>query len=172
MDFVEGVVIFDAGFEAVAKADFFADFDPVIFGEAAHLGEGAFAEVFEVIVPDGGDGKVVVIPELALIFGAVGGDGGVARVDGAGFAEFIEEVGEADFDKDVVLSDVILKFVLVLDDGVFEGDAIGADEVGVDDKVVLGLEVADGHVGIPDFFGVGGLGRHTGDDSGNEDADN
>lgn len=60
----------------------------------------------------------------------------------------------------------------MFDDGVFEGNTVGADEIGIDDEVVLGFEIADGHTLIPDFFGIGGLGGHTGDDGADQNSDN
>ena len=75
-----------------------AEFNPIVFVKFRHAGNGGFAEVFEVAIPDGGDNMIIIIPEFALVFGAVGGDGGVARVDGPRFAVFVEEVRETDFD--------------------------------------------------------------------------
>ena len=60
----------------------------------------------------------------------------------------------------------------MFDDGVFEGDTIGTDKVRVDDEVVFGFEITDGHAFIPDFFGVGGFGSHTGDDGADQNSDN
>lgn len=77
-DFVEGLVVFDTGDKGVAEADFFADFNPVIFVETAHFGDGTFAGTLEVIFPDAGNGEVVVVPETVFVFGAVGSNGGVA----------------------------------------------------------------------------------------------
>ena len=165
-DFVERGLVFDARFEGVTEADFFADFDPVILTELGHFGEGGFAEVFEVIAPDARDGGIVVVPEFAFVSGAVGGDGGVAGMDGVGFAVFVEEVGETDFDEDVVFGDVVLEIFFVLNDGVFEGDAVGTDKVGVDDEMVFGVGVADGGLRVPDFASGGGASRHTGDNGG------
>ena len=143
----------------------FADVDPVFFVNFGHFGEGGFAEIFEIVAPNGGDGSIIIVPEFAFVAGAIGGDGGVARVDGLGFAIFVEEVGEANFEEDVVFFDVFLESVFVFDDGVFKGDAIGADEVGVDDEIVFGFEIADGHLFVPDLFGVGRLTSHTGGNS-------
>ena len=97
-DFFEGFVIFDAGNKIVIEVDLLAELNPIIFVDLVELGEGGFAESFEIIVPDGSDGEFVVIPEFAGFLGAVGGFGGVARVDGFGFAVFVEEVGEPNFD--------------------------------------------------------------------------
>ena len=98
--------------------------DPVIFIDAGHFGNGGFAETFKIIVPDSGDGFVVIIPEFAFLFGTVSGDGGIAGVDGVGFAEFVEEIGEADFVENIVLFDIFFKIFLVFNHGVFKGDTI------------------------------------------------
>ena len=45
----------------------------------------------------------------------------------------------------------------MFDDGVFESNTIGADEVGIDDEIIFGVEIADGHLLVPDHFGVAGL---------------
>ena len=129
LDFWDGFVALDAASELFAEASFFADIDPVIFAEARHLGSGGFAGAFEVIVPNGGDGEVVEVPEFVFVFGAVGGFGGVARIDGVSFAVFVEKIREADFDEDVVFFDVFFKVVFVFDDGVFKGDTIGTNEI-------------------------------------------
>lgn len=55
----------------------------------------------------------------------------------------------------------------MLDSGALEGDTIGAHEIGVGDVVILGVEIADGHVFVPDNVGIGGLGAHAGNDGGN-----
>ena len=163
-DFFERSFIFDAFSEAVAEADFFADIDPVGFAEFGHGGEGGFAVVFEVIVPDGGDGEVVVIPEFAFVFGAVGTKGGMTGADGVGFAIFVEEVGKADFKENVVIFDILFEFFFVLNDGVVEGDAVGADDIRVDDIIVLGVGVTHSHGLIPDFLTIRWFDVHAGDD--------
>ena len=155
LDFVERVLILDTVVKLFAEADLMTDFDPVILAEAVHLREGGFAEVFEEIVPDAGDSEIVIIPEFTLRFGAISGDGRVAGVDRIGFAKFVEEVRETYFDEDVVFFDVFLEFVFVLDDGVFEGNTVRADEIRVNNEVVFGIHVANGHLFIPNFVGVG-----------------
>ena len=55
----------------------------------------------------------------------------------------------------------------MFDDGVLEGDTVRTHEVGIDDEIVLGLGVADSHLGVPNAFGIGGLTIHAGCDSGN-----
>lgn len=55
--------------------------------------------------------------------------------------------------------------------GVLEGYAVGADDVRINDEIILGVDVANGHLFVPDFFGVGGFTIHAGDDGGDEDAD-
>lgn len=55
-DFCERSFVFDTFSKFVTEANFFADFDPVRLAEFGHFGEGGFATVFEVIVPDGGNG--------------------------------------------------------------------------------------------------------------------
>ena len=154
-DFIERVLIFDAAIKFFAEADLMTNFDPVILAEAAHLREGGFAEVFEEIVPDAGDSEIVIIPEFTLRFGAVGGDGRVAGVDRIGFAKFVEKVRETDFNEDVVFFDVFLKFVFVFDDGIFESYTVRANEIRVNDEVVFGIYVADGHLFVPNFISVG-----------------
>ena len=86
-------------------------------------------------------------------------------------AVFVEEVREADFDQNVVLFDVFVEFLFVFEDGVLEGDAVGADDVGVDDEVVFGVEVADGGLLVPDFVGIWGLLVEANDDGGKNDGD-
>ena len=130
----------------------------------------------EVIIPDASDGKIIIIPEFTLRFGAVGCDGRIARVDRIGFAKFVEEVRETYFDEDIVFFDVFLEFVFVLDDGVFEGDTIRADEIRINNKIVFSVHVANGHLLVPDFVGIRGLfGRHAKSYGGNnyyDDGDN
>ena len=54
----------------------------------------------------------------------------------------------------------------MLDDSVLKSNAVWADDVGIDDEVVFGVEIAGGHLLVPDHFGVGGFGLvHTGYDS-------
>ncbi len=163
-DFGEFFFVFDAFFEFAAEADGFADFDPVVGGEAGHVGNAGFAVCLEEIVPDGRNGEIVVVPEFAFVAGAVGGFGGVAGVDGTSFAVFVEEVGEADFEKDVVFGEVVFEILFVFDGGVFEGDTVRADEVGVDDVMILGVGIAYGHAIIPDFFFFDGRLRCSADD--------
>ena len=77
-DFVERLIVFNTGDKGVAEADFFTDLNPVIFVETTHFGGGTFAGTLEVIIPDAGNGEVVIIPETVFVFGTVGGNGGVA----------------------------------------------------------------------------------------------
>ena len=89
-------------------------------------------------------------------------------MDGPGFTKFVEEVGEADFDEDVVCFDVSLEVVLMFDDGVFKGDTVRTNEIGVDDEVIFSIHVANGGLFVPDFVGViGGFRSHTDDNSSN-----
>ena len=67
------------------------------------MGESGFAGSFEIIVPNGGNGEVVILPELTLVSSAVAGEGGVTRTDGVGLTVFVEEVGEADLEENVVV---------------------------------------------------------------------
>ena len=60
----------------------------------------------------------------------------------------------------------------MLDDGIFKGDTIGTDDVGIDDEVIFGFGVANSGSGIPDFFGIFGLIIHAGDNGGKEHYDN
>ena len=80
------------------------------------------------------------------------------------FAEFIEKIGEANFDEDVVGVDVFFELFFVFEDGVFESDAIGAHDIGINNEIIFGIEIANGGGGIPDFFGIGWL-DHAGDNS-------
>ena len=96
-DFWESFVVLDAFFKIVAKADFFADINPVIFLFGVELCEGIFAGDFEVIIPDLWDDVVVIIPETAFFFGTINGFGAISRGNRVGLAVFIEEVGEANF---------------------------------------------------------------------------
>lgn len=102
LDFFERLVVFNAIFKTIAEASLFANVDPVRFAQFGDTRKGGFAGGGEVIIPNSSDGEVVVIPEFAFIFGAIGGDGGVARIDRVGFAVFVEEIGEADFVEDVI----------------------------------------------------------------------
>ena len=102
-DLLERGLIFDTLSKIVAETDLLAHFDPVGLAEFGHLGEGGFAVVFEIIVPDCGDGEVVIIPEFAFVFGAVGAESGVTGANRVGFAVFVEEVRETDFEENVVV---------------------------------------------------------------------
>lgn len=168
LDFVERILILDAVVESFAEADLVAKVGPVFLTHFGYFGKGGFAGNCEIVIPDAINGEIVIIPEFAFVLGTIGGDGGVARVLRAGFAVLIKEVGKADFDKDVVLFDVFLEFVLMLNDGVFEGDTIRAKKIRIDNKVILGVGVTDGHLGVPNFFRVGGgFWCHAKSDGGN-----
>lgn len=104
-----------------------ADVDPVVFANARHLRKGGFAGSFKVVIPDAGNGEIVIIPEFAFFFGTVAAKGGVAGVDRIGFAVFIKKIGKANFVKNVVFFEVFFEIFFVLDDGVFEGDTIWAN---------------------------------------------
>lgn len=91
----------------------------------------------------------------------------MTRVFSVSFAVFIEEVGKPDFDYDIMVLDVSLKFFFILDDSVLECYTIRADEVGIDDEVVFGFDIPHCHILIPDFFGVGWLCGDACDDGGN-----
>ena len=120
-------MVFDTRIKFVAEADLVADVGPVILVESLHLRKGGFAKILEIIIPNATDGEVIIIPKLAFVFGAVGGDGGIAGVNWVGFSILIEEVGKTNFDEDVVFLDVFLKLIFVFDDSIFEGDTVGAD---------------------------------------------
>ena len=62
--------------------------------------------------------------------------------------------------------DIFLEFVFVFDNGIFKSDTVRADNVGIDDEIVLGFGVANGHGGIPDFLSIGWFGIHAGNDGG------
>ncbi len=150
----------------------FAEVDPIFFAAGGHFGDSGFAGCFVIVVPDVGNGVVVIVPEFALVSSTVGGDGGVTGADGIGLAEFVEKIGEANFEKDIVFGEVFLKVFFVFDDSVFKSDTIRADEVGVDDEIIFGFEVANGHLLVPDFFGVRRFVVHAGGDGGDdEDSD-
>ena len=104
-----------------------ADVDPVVFANARHLRKGGFAGSFKVVIPNAGNGEIVIIPEFAFFFGTVAAKGGVAGVDRIGLAIFVKEVGEADFVEDVVFFEIFFKIFFVLDNSVFEGDTIWAN---------------------------------------------
>ena len=104
-----------------------ADVGPVIWFEVFHFREGRFAEVFEIIVPNATNSKIIIVPEFAFVFGTIGGHSRIARMDRVRLAVFIEKVGETYFDENVVFFDVFLEFVFVFDNGVFEGDAVRAN---------------------------------------------
>ena len=117
-------VVFDASFEVVAETDRFSNVNPVFFAKARHFGYGGFARGFEIIVPYGGNGFVVIIPEFAFFLGTVGGNGRMTGVDRVGFAVFVKKVREADFEEDVVIFDILPEIVFVFDNGVFKSDTI------------------------------------------------
>ena len=86
-------------------------------------------------------------------------------------AVFVQEVGDAYFEEDVVVFEILLELFFVFDDGVFEGDTVGADEVGIDDKVVFAFGITGGHGLIPDFFVVVGFDVHAGNNGRKEHHD-
>ena len=148
----------------------FTDINPVVFAEFAHRASGRFAGLFEVVVPNGGNGFVVIIPEFTFLFGAVSALSRVARVDGVGFAVFVKKIRKTNFEKDVIFFDVFLESFFVFDDGVFECDTVWTNEIGVDDEVIFGVETTHSCFGVPDFFGIVWFARvHAGDDGGDND---
>ena len=92
MDFAQRFVVFDTSGKFFTEVDFFAEIDPVFFVEFGHFGEGRFARLLEIIVPNGGNSEIVIIPEFALVACAIRGDGGIFRIDRVSLAIFIEEV--------------------------------------------------------------------------------
>ena len=92
----------------------------------------------------------------------------MAGTDGIGFTVFVEEVGEAYFEKNVVIFDVLLEFCFVFDDGVVEGDTIGANYIGINDVIVFGVRVTHGGCDVPNFVGMGRFVIHAGDNSSDE----
>ncbi len=165
LDFGEGFVVIDAIFESFAKADGFAEVDPVGFVDIGHFGDAGFATALEKVVPDAGDGFVIIVPEFAFVFGAISAQSRIAGVDGGGFAVFVEKVREANFEQNVVFGEIFLEFLFVLDDSVFESNTIRADKVGIDDEIIFGVEIADGHLFVPDHFGVAGFAGGAGNNS-------
>ncbi len=95
----------------------------------------------------------------------------MAGMLGMGFAVFIEEVGKSDLDYDIMFFEVFFEFAFVFEDGIFESYTIWTNKVGIDDKVVFGINIAYRHVFIPDFFGVGWPGGDAGDNCCNYNAD-
>ncbi len=166
LDLGEGLVVFDAIFESFTKTDGFTEIDPIGFVDIGHFGDAGFATTLEKVVPDAGDGFVIIIPELAFVFGAISAKGRVAGVNRGGLAVFVEEVREANLEQDVVFGEIFLELLFVFDDGVFESDTIRADEIGIDDEIIFGVEIAEGHLLVPDHFGVAGLAVCARDDRG------
>ncbi len=166
MDFGERLVVFDTGSEFFIETNFLAEINPVFLVELGHLREGGFAGLFKVVVPNSGNSEIVIIPEFAFVAGTVRSNGGILGIDGVGFTVFVEEVGEADFEEDVIIFEILLELFFVFDDGVFEGDTIWADNVGIDDEVILSFRVTDGHGFVPHFVAVTWFGVHTGNDGG------
>ena len=74
-DFGEGFVVFDAIFESLTEADGFTEVDPVGFIDIGHFGDARFAATLEKVVPDAGDGFVIIVPELTFVFGAISAKG-------------------------------------------------------------------------------------------------
>ena len=122
-----------------------------------------------VVVPEGGEGGVVVIPEAAGAGGAEGGFGGVARV--VNVIPLVEHIGETDFKEDVVLVKIGEEFVPVVHDGAREDVAIGTHEVGIHDVMVLSVKIADGGGFIPDLLAGGGGVGETGENDGEDEDD-
>ena len=120
-------MIFNTGFELFAEADFFTDGGPVFLSVATHFTKAGFAGGFEKVIPDGGNCEIVIIPEFTFVLGAVGGNCGVPRMIGVGLAVFVEEIGEPDFDKDVVTLNVFLELFLVFNNGILESDTVWTD---------------------------------------------
>ena len=95
----------------------------------------------------------------------------MARTNGVSFAEFVKKIRKANFEKDIVFGEVFLEVFFVFNYSVFKSDAIRADEVGIDDEVVFGFEVANSRLFVPDFFGVGRFVVHAGNNGGNDNDD-
>ena len=70
-----------------------------------------------------------------------------------------------------MLGDVFIKLLFVFKDGVLESHAIRANDVGVNDEVVLGVDIADGGPLVPNFLRIGRFLIKTEDDSGKNDYD-
>lgn len=54
----------------------------------------------------------------------------------------------------------------MFDDSVFEGDTIRANDVGINDEIVFGFGITNGHGLIPDHFAIRWFVVHAGDDGG------
>lgn len=115
-------------------------------------------------MPDGGNGVAIVFPELAFVFGAVGGDGRVVGVLGLELAIAVKEVRKAYFEKNVIFFYVFFEFVFMLDDSVLKGDTIWTDNVGVSVEIIFSVFVPDGHFFEPNLARGGSLDSHAGDD--------
>lgn len=109
-------------------------------------------------MPDSGDGVTVVFPKLAFVTCAIGGEGGIFGMFGLKLAVAIEKVGKANFEENIVVFKIFFKFLLILYKSVFEGDAVGTDDVGVGDEIILGVFIANSHGFVPDLLGNRGAG--------------
>ena len=64
-----------------------------------------------------------------------------------------------------------MEIFLVFDDGVFEGYAVRADNIGVNNKVVFGVHIAHSGIFVPNLFGIWGFVIETDDHGGDNDTD-
>ena len=174
-DFFYWAVVSNTGSKLFTEADFFAEVNPVAFADRIKLRKGGLAEGFEIIIPDCSDSGAIIIPESAFVFGAVGGDGGIVRVDWARFAVAIKEIRQADFYQNVILLNIFFKAFFVFKDGILKSHAVRTHNIGINNKVIFGIKVSDGHIFVPDNLGIGWLNIHAGNNGGKNydyDSDN
>ena len=76
--FLKRGLVFDARFKFLAKADFFADFSPIILILLVEICKTGFAGFFKEISPNCADGVIVIVPEFTFRFSTISSDGGVA----------------------------------------------------------------------------------------------
>ena len=135
------------------------------------FGGPADADAFAVVIFENFGKKGFVIgPEFVLAGGAVGGFAGGFGVFGV-TAEVIE-VSNAEFKENFVVVEVVFcKILMIGGDGVAKFVAIGAEDVGEHNEVLVGFGVALGEGGVPDMkVGIGGAGDVK-NDEGNDESD-
>ena len=171
LDVGDGLVVSKAILEGIAETNALPDDEPVVGG---HVFDGfgglAIADVLGVVVvPEGGEGGMVVIPEAVFTGGTVNGLGGSAGVFDA--IALIKHIGEADLEENVMLVKISEEFVPVVHHGTREDVAIGTHEVGIHDVVILGVEAANSGGFIPDLLANGRAVGETGEDDGKDEDD-
>ena len=54
----------------------------------------------------------------------------------------------------------------MFDDGVFESNTIWADDIRINNEIIFGFRIANGHGFVPDFFAITWFVVHAGNDGG------